>query len=400
VDWDKKLQEILANDPLGLLNVKPAAAPARNADERLVASFEEINAFLSANLREPLPDSHHIAEHQLFARLQGIRADAMKCAMLKKYDVHDLLKTSVAAKSLSIEDILNGADPLGLLNDDTAGLFDLKHITPTDKKRIDTDFVARRKPCKDFTQYEQKFKTIQSELKSGKRKIIDFKLGSLRQGGHYIHNGILLYIEKIDIEKKEHYRPDGTRVREDGRTRCIFENGTESNMLKRSIEKLLYENGQVVTESEYEVEHVFSGIVAEDQHAGHIYVVKSLSNDPKIRSIPNLYKIGYSEVTIEERLKNVVKEPTYLLADVHLITSFQCFNMNPQKFEKLIHQFFGAVRLSIDVMDHAGVRHSPREWFIAPLPVIEQAIHYFISGDILHYRYDEVEGRIVERRGV
>lgn len=33
---------------------------------------------------------------------------------------------------------------------------------------------------------------------------------------YYVHNGVLFLLEKIQITKKEHYKEDGTRVREDG----------------------------------------------------------------------------------------------------------------------------------------------------------------------------------------
>jgi hypothetical protein len=46
------LDDIFNDDPFGLLNVKPNSSPARNADERLVASFEEINSFYEKNNRE------------------------------------------------------------------------------------------------------------------------------------------------------------------------------------------------------------------------------------------------------------------------------------------------------------------------------------------------------------
>jgi hypothetical protein len=39
------------------------------------------------------------------------------------------------------------------------------------------DFVARRKPCKDFSKYEQQFKDVQKDLKNGKRKLLEFQRG-------------------------------------------------------------------------------------------------------------------------------------------------------------------------------------------------------------------------------
>jgi hypothetical protein len=236
------------------------------------------------------------------------------------------------------------------------------------------------------------FKSVQADLASGKRKLVDFKQGNIREGAYYIHRGILFLLEKIEISKTEHYREDGTRVRTDGRTRCIFENGTESNMLMRSVEKSLYANGKVVTENSDSVTEefyeLFTDITDEDKEAGYIYVLSSKSTDPKITEIKNLFKIGYSTTPVESRIKNAEKEPTYLMAPVHIEAEYKTFNMNTQRFEQLLHNLLGGTCLNIDVYDSKGHRHSPREWFIAPLAIIDQAIQMIITGEIINYEYD------------
>jgi hypothetical protein len=392
------IDDIFNDEDFGLLDIKPIKSQSRNEDERLIESFLEINEFYEKNKREP-ESGNGIQEYRLFTRLDSIRKHDFKTGILKQYDVYNLLNIELN-ELISIDEILEN-DPLGLLDDDSEGLFDLINITPTEKSRAETDFVARRKPCTDFEKYESIFKNVQKDLKEGKRKLIEFKLGNLREGAYYVHNGILFFVEKIDITKKDHYKPDGTRVREDGRTRCIFENGTESNMLKRSIEKLLYANGQVVTENidQYNEEFVekFSNITEADQEVGFIYILKSKSEKKEIKEIPHLYKIGYSSTTVEDRIKNANQEPTYLMADVRIVMAYKCYNLNPQKLEQLLHNFFGNSCLNIDIFDQKGNRHTPREWFIAPLPIIEQAIHFIISGDIIYYKYDPINEEIVER---
>ena len=129
-------------------------------------------------------------------------------------------------------------------------------------------------------------------------------------------------------------------------------------------------------------------ITEEDEEAGFIYVLKSRSQEPEIRSIENLYKIGYSKIEVEERIKNAEQEPTYLMAPVSIVTAFQCYNLNPQKLEQLLHNFFGSSCLNIDVFDSKGIRHTPREWFIAPLEVIEKVINLIQTGQIIEYRYN------------
>jgi hypothetical protein len=382
------LNDIFSNDEFDILNVKPKVSTARNADERLLATFTEINDFVLKNKLEPQPNPSNISEFQLYSRLKGIRENPEKSLLLESQDVHGLLSIKEIEIN-SIDDIFNN-DMFDLLDDDT-DLFDFKHA-PKPDERIATDFVAKRKSLKDFEKYEPLFKEIQSDLASGKRKLVDFKMDNLRVGGYYVHNGVLFLLEEINISNKEHYREDGTRVREDGRTKCVFENGTVSNMLKRSVEKILYTNGQVVSENVDQVNEDFIerfyDIKEDDEAAGYIYVLRSKSKDERIIEIDNLFKIGYSKVEVEERIKNAEKDPTYLMAPVKIVTSWKCFNMNPQKLEQLLHNFFGKACLNIDIYDENKQRHSPQEWFIAPIEVIEQAIELIISGEVVNYIYD------------
>jgi len=245
MDKDKKLQEIFENDPLGLLNIKPSTSPARNEDERLVASFEEINDFFEKNNREPAQGGG-IQEHQLYSRLKSLRESPTKTEMLKDHDKHGLLNYE-QKQITSLDDILND-DSLGLLDDDSEGLFEFKHIKKQDE-RASADFVAKRKPCKDFDKYEPIFKEVQKDLSGSKRKLIPFKEENLREGDFYVHNGVLLFLEGVDFEEEVQQFKSGRRLRKDGRTRIIFENGTESNMLYRSLYKALLANGKVVSEN-------------------------------------------------------------------------------------------------------------------------------------------------------
>lgn len=397
MDKDKKLQEIFENDPLGLLNVKPSTSPARTEDDRLVASFQEINDFYEKNNREP-EQGGGIQEHPLYARLKGIRENQAKMEILKEHDRYGLLNYEQGQIS-SLEDILSD-DALGLLDDDSEGLFEYKHIKKEDE-RASTDFVAKRKPCKDFDKYEPVFKEVQKDLSNSKRKLLPFKEENLRAGDFYVHNGILLLLEQADFKKETQQFKSGNRLRKDGRTRVIFENGTESNMLYRSLYKALLANGKAVSENIDKVNEQFiekfGNITDEDKEAGFIYILKSKSEKQKIREIQHLYKIGFSKIAVEDRIKNASQEPTYLMADVRIVMAYKCYNMNPQKLEQLLHNFFGNSCLNMDVFDNEGNRHTPREWFIAPLDIIEQAIHFIISGDIVKYRYDSAKEEIVER---
>lgn len=412
MDKDQILDQIFNDDPQGLLTVKAKKSNARTPDERLLASFQEINDFIENNGKEPEANPASVSEFQLYSRLKSLKADSDKVEMLKESDVHNLLPeietnqvnepSSEYKKSKkeinSIEDILDD-DGLDILGGDDAELFKFKH-TPKGHERASADFVARRKPCKDFDKYEPTFKEVQQDLANGKRKLIPFKQENLRPGDFYVHNGVLLLLENVDFEEEEQEFKSGKRVRKDGRTRTIFENGTESRMLYRSLYKAILANGKSITQNFEKVNEgfieEFSNITDEDEEAGYIYVLKSKSKDERIMSIKDLFKIGYA-TNIEERLKGAEKQPTYLMAAVDYVAGWKCFNMNPQKFEQLIHNFFGNTCLEVDVFDSSGKRYTPREWFIAPIEVIEQAIELIINGKITKYKYDAENKTIIER---
>lgn len=398
MDKDITLDEIFANDPFGMLNVKPKQSSAQNADERLRSSFQEINKFFKKHNREPKPNQKNISEYTLYSRLKSLRENNEKSIALEPEDKYKLLKI-VKKEINSIDDIL-GDDNFGILDSDAEGIFELKHVTKIDE-RAKADFVARRKSCKDFNNYEHLFKEVQNDLATGKRRLIRFVEDNLREGDFYVHNGVLLLLKEIDFTAKEQSFKSGRRIRKDGRTHCIFENGTESNMLYRSLAKVLYVNGQVVTQNVDKVNEEFlekfGNISEEDEEAGFIYVLKSESTDEKIRSIENLYKIGYSSTDVQERIKNAEQEPTYLMAPVSIEAEYKCYNVNPQKLEQLLHNFFGSSCLNIDVFDAKGNRHTPREWFIAPIHIIEQVIQMIISGEIVGYRYSVGYGEIVKK---
>ncbi len=399
-DKDKILDEIFNNDPLGLLNVKPKSSVVKSADERLSASFEEINAFIERNNREPEPNSSNISEYQLYSRLKNLREDKSKWVALEPEDKYGLFK--VEKKEIqSIDDIFND-DLLGFFDDGEAkSLFEFKH-TPREIARAEADFVARRKPCKNFKEFEDNFKQIHLDLQSGQRKLIPFHHDILKENHYYVHNGVLLFLKSVKWEKKIQQFESGIHNRPDGRTEVIFENGTQSNMMFQSLYKALHFNGKAVTQSKTgelaEFEDSFGGITHQDEQAGFIYILSSLSEDSEIRDFQNLFKIGYSTTPVESRIKNATKEPTYLMAPVKIEAEYKTFNMNTQKFEQLLHSFFGATCLNIDIFDEKGKRHMPQEWFVVPLEIIDQAIELIISGDIIHYRYDKDLEKIVSRK--
>lgn len=386
------LDDIFDDDDFGLLDSKAKSSSVKSADDRLIDSFEEINAFVDKNNREPNASS--MSEYGLQARLKIFRQDEAKKIILKPFDRHDLLG-HVELENLSLDNIFSD-DDFGLLDfDDDLSIFRLENV-PNPNKRAETDFVAQRKPMKDkdFEPYEVMFRKVHQEIKEGKRKILPFHNieKNLQVGHFYIIEGLLLYLKSADLKRTEWEQKSGNRLRIEGRTVTIFENGTYSNMLYRSLGKQIQKNGKLITTPEYIIENelfVNANLVKEeDIQTGWIYVLKSKSTNPNISNIKNLYKLGFSTLPIDERIKNAKNEATYLYADVKKITSYKCYNRNADKLELLLHRFFAPACLNIDLYDDKGQRFSPREWFVVPFEIIEEAIQLILNESILNYKYD------------
>jgi hypothetical protein len=388
MDFEKELKAILEDDPLGLLDTKPKASSVISADERLIASFEEINTFVEAYNREP-EASRDISERKLHSRLNGLRENPEKAASLLEFDRFNLLadvEISQPVEINTIEDVM-ADDPLGLLGDDE-DIFTLRN----NPESIDMpDDIAKRKPYEDFERFEPLFKQCQAELQSGKRELRKFTGEQQITSGHFfILHGVMVYVAAVGEKQRN-------KAKVNARLHCVFENGTESDMLLRSLATELYkdENGRRVLNLD---EDLFSladeQVTEQDQPTGTLYVLRSLSDNPTINTLDNLYKIGYSSQSVKQRIQNAAQEPTYLMADVEVVTEYQTYNLNPQKLELLLHTFFAESCLNFDIFDKDGRRYTPREWFIAPLNTIETAIQLLINGDIVNYQYD-VQGQEV-----
>lgn len=384
MDKEEILSNIFDNDPLGILEIK-AKNPVITADDRLIATFEEINDFYDKHGKEPTK-SMDMHERKLYSRLDGIRSNSSKIESLQKYDKYNLLEREKSIDLNSIDDIFEN-DSLGILgSENDEDIFTLKNVPKVDK-RADADFVAKREKFDDFEQYEQLFIDCHADLKANRRQLIPSVENQLTVGTFCVLDGVLLYIADIQ---------DGTRGNSgkiNRRTTLIFENGTKSNMLLRSLGKRLKDNGKMVTK----LENGLLKVTEEDKQNGYIYILKSLSNKDEIATKQNLYKIGFSTTAVETRIKNAKDDPTYLMADVKIVSAYEVYNVNPQKVEQLIHKFFAKSSLDIDIYDNKGNIHRPREWFIVPLNVIEDAVELIISGEIINYRFDYDSETIVRR---
>ncbi|MDD3078663.1 MAG: GIY-YIG nuclease family protein [Paludibacter sp.] len=390
------IDDIFNDDDFGLLDSKPQTSYTKTDEDRLIESFEEINAFVDSNEREPGTSS--MSEYRLSANLKTFRQDEGKKRTLKPFDRHNLLGY-VEMNKPSIDDILNEDDDL-LNTEEDLSIFKFRNI-PNPEERAEADFVAQRKPMreKDFKPYEKMFQKVHQEIKEGRRKIIPFQNieKNLHVGNYYLMDGVLLLIEEADLEQSLKQLKSGNRIRIDGRTRTIFENATYSNMLYRSLGKQIQKSGMAITNTdEYSQNELFvnANLVKEDDvQTGWIYVLKS--KNPQVKDINDLYKIGFTSTTVDERIKNAENEATYLFADVKKVATYVCYNRNADKLEQLLHRFFAEACLNIDLYDNKGQRYIPREWFVVPFEIIEEAIQLIVTEKILYYRYNAQLQQIV-----
>ena len=286
-----------------------------------------------------------------------------------------------------LEDIFN--DPLMDVSYQEAKLFDIpmdmKNVMKT--KKDAPDHVARRKLCEDFAQFKPLFDQVHHDLKTGKRQLQRIsKTTNMQEGHFYIVDGQMVYLQMVG-EKSI-----GTSRALDARTRCIYENGTESDIYLQTLRKNVVASGYAITETQKETDAKFfhsTDIKAEDQVTGYIYVLRSLSENPEIKNVMNLYKIGFSTNKVEERVANAEHEPTYLMAPVEIISTYKIVNMHSQKFEDLVHQVLQEVNFRFKVADDKGELHEATEWYQVPLELIDSIIQKIMNGTIIYFSYNK-----------
>lgn len=366
-------------------------------EERIIAGFEEIQRFVEKNGHPP----RHGENGDIFERLYAVRLDRLRAleecrALLTPFDTQGLLTGApnvdvVAADSMDDDALMAELEGAAGSSDITT----LRHVRTSAEKR-EAEEIASREKCPDFERFKPLFQQAQADLESGVRttrrfvKAAGFLKADIQVGQFFILGGQTAYVAEVGEPIKA---PNGET---DARLRVIYSNGTESDLLLRSLQRALYkdEAGRRITEPS-------AGPLFEDQTgdgdeaSGTIYVLRSKSDNPVVTANREiLHKIGVTGGSVERRIANAKMDPTYLMADVEIVATYELYNINRAKLETLIHKVFGAARLEVEIKDRFGQPIVPKEWFLVPLFVIDEAVRRIRDGTITGHAYDPKTARL------
>lgn len=365
-------------------------------EERIIAGFEEVQRFAEQHGRSP----RHGEDQDIFERLYAVRLERMRTLeecreLLLPLDSQGLLNDERAddeAAVAAMDDDALLAELSGIVG--TGDITELRHVRSYAEKQA-AEEVADRKRCEDFELFKPLFETVQAEVKTGMRQSqpITANNRAVAVGDFFVLDGLTLYVAEAGEPLKT------TAGEVDRRLRLIFSNGTESNLLLRSLQRAFYndnaarrlavpESGQLSFGGELE---------ADDVESGTIYVLRSLSDDPFIAEHRELvHKIGVTGGKVETRIANAEHESTYLLAKVEVVATYKLAGINRTRMENLFHKLFAPARLNITIKDRFGHPVQPEEWFLVPLFVIDEAVIRIKDGSITGYIYDPEAAKLVK----
>ena len=393
MDDDEKL---LAELGVTLSAVKAVAHTPQ--EERLIATFDEIVRFVSTHGHPP----QHGEDRDIFERLYAVRLDRLRALtsthpLLSPMDTHGLLEGAPSLVSADLADTLDDEALLADLGVAASPMDDditqLRHVRSYEERKT-AEEVANRTACPDFERFAPLFERVEGDLKTGLRKTLRFgRDASVAEGNFFILSGQMAYV----AEMGETFRtPNGEP---DARLRVIFSNGTESNLLQRSLQRALYKDdtGRRITDDD--IGPLFGSTLEPDDIVnGTIYVLRSLSNNSFVVEHRELiHKIGITGGSVETRIANADKDPTYMLAKVEVVATYKLSNLNRVRLENLFHRIFQAARLDLKLEDRFGNPVRPREWFLVPLHVIDEAVKRIQDGSITDYVYDPAQAALVRQ---
>ena len=384
MDFSDDLVKLFEADEDNLFT-PPKKAKQITPDDRLTTSFNQISDFVQENDRLPDINSDDMQEASLAARLNSIRSNKDKIEALKSVDSLGLLEFPKAPESV---DDLFEKDEFGLFSNVGDEILRVNKVLSRPRPVQER---AERRRVEDFENFKPGFEEQQSLLREGKLKLQRYvSVEQLHLGRYYVQAGQMLRI--IDAtEKKRVYDRNKERFR------VIYENGTESNMYRRSLSMRLYEDGYAVVGTEED--SVYQKLTEDDEIKGYIYVLRSLSDDPNVQNVKDLHKIGFSTTPVSDRIKGAENDPTYLMSGVNVVDSYLLTgDFNPQKVEHFLHRIFSDAKVDLKIIDKTGREYTPSEWYSVPLIAIEQAVNMLQNGDIVDYHYDKELQRIVPNK--
>jgi T5orf172 domain len=356
-------------------------------EERIIAGFEEIQRFVEQHGRAP----QHGEERDIFERLYAVRLDRLRelddCrALLEPLD-HQGLLAGEKPVTVSVADEIDDDELLAQLGVEAAApadITELRHVRSAAEKRT-AEEIANRQKCEDFDAFNPLFEQVQKELNAGLRQTTEFERKSeIAPGRFYILGGQKAYVAAMEKPfTNEHGYTDA-------RLRVIFDNGTESNLLMRSLQRALQKDPVGRRIIEPSAGPLFADQNEEgDKASGTVYVLRSKSDHPIVAAHRDvLHKIGVTGGDVARRIANARLDPTFLMADVEIVATYELYNINRTRLENLIHRVFDPARLDIEIKDRFGQPVIPREWFLVPLFVVDEVIDKIRDGTITGYVYD------------
>jgi hypothetical protein len=386
--------ELLAE--LGVSAEPPKTGGRTPREERIIAGFEDIQRFFETHGRVP----QHGEELDIFERLYAVRLDRLRAipealTLLASRDTYGLLAIPEGQQQPKLEELNDEAllAELGVGGGKSeSDITVLKHVRQRYERQA-AEEIANRSACRDFERFKPLFDQAESDLKAGRRESRRFgKDTSIAEGDFFIVGGQLAHVAEVGETIKA---PNGES---DARLRVIYSNGTESNLLRRSLQRALYkdEAGRRLTEPSLGplfAEKFEDGDIA----SGTIYVLRSKSNLPYVAEHRDLiHKIGVTGGLVEARIAQAAHDATYLLADVEVVATYKLADLNPAKLEQIIHRVFGYAQIDLTITDRFGQPVHPREWFLVPLHVIDQAVQHIRDGSITNMIYDPRAARLVQ----
>ncbi|WP_339489325.1 GIY-YIG nuclease family protein [Pseudomonas rhizophila] len=361
-------------------------------EERIIAGFEDIQHFFEQHGRAP----RHGDEKDIFERLYAVRLDRLRdqdeCRALLQPIDHQGLLTAVEVREPRGDYAMTDDELLAELagEDDGADIHNLRHVRSNAEKR-EAEEIAQRERCEDFERFQPLFELVQRELQSGIRVTRTFiRDASIEEGQFFILGGQTVYVAEVGETIKA---PNGES---DARLRVIYSNGTESNLLRRSLQRALYKDdaGRRITDAD--AGPLFSETLEPDDiESGTIYVLRSQSTHPFVAEHRELiHKIGVTGGKVDARIAGADKDATYLLAEVEVVATYKLHNINRTRMENLFHRLFSRAQIELTIPDRFGNPVQPREWFLVPLHVINEAVESIRNGSITQKIYNPETARL------